>query len=229
MDLIYSNVLRRGAIRCGMLMNVAEIVRLFAGRTIPIDSPLLFSFEMYWFSPEGVRVFTALETPSVPDGSYVRVVERANRCSNLALPTIPDSQLVRWAEEAGASSPDDEAEPQGEPSVEEDMVGLLQRQATATVRDNIATLGDVAVDDLRRDGRSLRLRPPTSHCCTGWCLLIADMLRPPGNPPVFWMSTGFHDLDDWAIYHGAIFILDSKYTSKKKVLSLCACLPVQEV
>lgn len=144
MDLIYSNVLRRGAVRCGTL-TVAEIVRPFAGPSIPIDSPLLLNFEMYWFHPGGVRVFTALEVPSIPEGSFVRVVEKANPCSNMARPLFPDLELLRWAEEQGTDVHGSEAEVN-----EDDVLGLL-RPALSAVRDN-TTLGSENVDEWRWDG-----------------------------------------------------------------------------
>ena len=216
MDLIYSNVLRRGAVRFGILMTVAEIVRLFAGRSIPIDSPLLFAFEMYWFSPAGVRVYTASEIPSVPDGSYVRVVEKANPCRNAMRPLSPDPELVRWAEAAGTQTHESDAAD----NLDQDSMGLLQKSIKSDVRDNTATLDIEEMDGSRQDGRPYGLRPPLFRCYVFWCHQIADMLRPPGNTTVFWLSTDLDDLDDWVVYHGALFIIDSKFTSEKQVLSL---------
>ena len=216
MDLIYSNVLRRGAVRFGILMTVAEIIRLFAGRSIPIDSPLLFAFEMYWFSPAGVRVYTASEIPSVPDGSYVRVVEKANPCRNAMRPLSPDPELVRWAEAAGTQTHESDAAD----NLDQDSMGLLQKSIRSDVRDNTATLDIEEMDGSSQDGRPYGLRPPLFRCYVFWCHQIADMLRPPGNTTVFWLSTDLDDLDDWVVYHGALFIIDSKFTSEKQVLSL---------
>ena len=83
MDLTFNNVLRRGVVRCPLLATVAEIVKHFTGRNMPVDSPLLEKFEMHWRSEDGIYVYKPFQIPAAPDGAYVQVVMRATTASHL--------------------------------------------------------------------------------------------------------------------------------------------------
>ena len=91
-DLVYSNVLRRGAIRCNILATVIEIARYFTSWRIPIDSPLLATFQLYWHDGSSWRVFQAFEVPTIPEGSFVQIVQASSPCSQYLI-TPPDPTL----------------------------------------------------------------------------------------------------------------------------------------
>ena len=80
-DLTYSSVLRRGVVRCGILATVAEITRMFSGTQIPIDSPLLATFQLIWHDGSSYRRYSAFEVPEMPEGSFVRILQNSNPCS----------------------------------------------------------------------------------------------------------------------------------------------------
>lgn len=93
-DLVYSNVLRRGAIRCSLLSTVVEIARMFTSRHIPVDSPLLATFQLYWHDGTGWQVFTAFEIPTMPAGSFVHIAQRSTACTSRVLTAAPDPWLL---------------------------------------------------------------------------------------------------------------------------------------
>ena len=108
-DLRFSSVLRRGAIRCGILATVAEITRFFTNWQIPIDSPLLATFQLHWHDGATWRIFTAFETPTVPEGSFVQIVQASTSCTSRQLISPPDPFfleriLQEEAEEQNADS-----------------------------------------------------------------------------------------------------------------------------
>lgn len=90
-DLTFSNVLRRGAVRCSVLATVVEIVYYFTGRILPIDSPLMSTFQLHWHDGHRIRVYNAFQTPEAPSGAYVHIVQAGTRVSQaLTNPVCPE-------------------------------------------------------------------------------------------------------------------------------------------
>ena len=105
-DLVYANVLRRGAIRCSILSPVVEIVRMFTSRHIPVDSPLLATFQLYWHDGTEWKVFQAFEIPTMPPGSFVHIAQRSSVCTSGLLTTAPDPWLLNMILEGEQNSSD---------------------------------------------------------------------------------------------------------------------------
>ena len=80
-DLTFSNILRRGIVRRGLLATVAEITRMFSGTQIPMDSPLLETFQLIWHDGSQYRRYSAFQVPEMPEGSFVRILQNSNPCS----------------------------------------------------------------------------------------------------------------------------------------------------
>ena len=95
-DLTFNNVLRRGAVRCPLLATVAEIVKHFTGKNMPVDSPLLEKFEMHWRSGGEVHVYKPFQIPAAPDGAYVQVVMRATTASHYLSQVVSGNCLADY-------------------------------------------------------------------------------------------------------------------------------------
>ena len=96
-DLIYANVMRRGALRCNLLTTVAEIARTFTTRGIPQESPIWSKFRLYWHDGQRYQVYTAFEVPHLPAGSYVRILQASDACTTERMLQPPDPRILQIA------------------------------------------------------------------------------------------------------------------------------------